>query len=69
MTNMEYTAVPTVRFEQLCKAENDANMLKAFIADHYEAEKPVFNDEIETLYKLFIGKKDEVICMKEVDNV
>lgn len=59
MLDVEHTCIPTVRFQQLVRSEVQFNMLRSFIADHYEAEKPVFNDEIETLYNLFIGKKEE----------
>ena len=47
------------RLEQLIKAENDANMLKAFIADKYENYGMVTRDDLGVLYSLFIGKKEE----------
>lgn len=59
MLDLDHSCISNVRLQQLIRAEVQLNMLRGFIADHYEAGKPVFNDELETLYNLFIGKKEE----------
>lgn len=47
------------RYNQLIRAEQDANMLKAFIANHHETNTSVYSSELELLYNLFIGKKED----------
>ena len=47
------------RLEQLIKAESDANMLKAFLADKYENYGSITRGDLELLYTMFIGKKEE----------
>lgn len=47
------------RFQQLIRAEHDANMLKSVIAEHYENKESLYTSEIELMYNLFIGKKEE----------
>lgn len=59
MLDCKYTAVETTRLEQLVKAENDANMLKALIKDAYEEYHAIDRGVLTTLYTLFIGKKEE----------
>ena len=47
------------RFQQLIRAEQDANLLKAFVAKKYEDYGNVCRAELELLYTMFIGKKEE----------
>lgn len=59
MLEMKYTPVEFSRLEQLHKAEQDANLMKAFIAKKYENYGTVCRAELELLYTMFIGEKEE----------
>lgn len=59
---VNYTAIENSRLEQLFKAEHDANMLKAIIADAYENYETLDRATLKMLYTMFIGKR-------EADNV
>lgn len=52
-------AITQDRYEQLIRAEQDANHLKAFFAQKYENYGTVCRAELELLYTMFIGKKED----------
>lgn len=54
-----YIAVDEKRYDQLVRAEQDANYLKAFFANKYKDYGTVCRAELELLYTMFIGKKEE----------
>lgn len=47
------------RFQQLIRAEHDANHLKALIADAQKNYDSFGRTEMNVLYKLFVGTTDE----------
>ena len=47
------------RYEQLLRAEQDANLMKAIIADAYEEYHAIDRGVLTTLYTMFIGKKED----------
>ena len=51
-------AVPTERYQQLIRAEHDADMLKAFLVKKYENYGTICRAEIEMFYTIFIGEKE-----------
>lgn len=55
----EYISITEERYDQLIRAEQDANHLKAFFAKKYEDYGTVCRAELELLYTMFIGKKEE----------
>lgn len=55
----EYISISEKRYEQLIRAEHDANILKAIIADSYEEYHAIDRGVLTTLYTMFIGKKEE----------
>lgn len=59
MLEMKYTPVEFSRLEQLHKAEQDANLLKACIANAYENYQILDRDALRVLYAMFIGEKEE----------
>ncbi len=59
MTEIQYTCIETTRLEQLIRAENDANMLKAFIANAHDRYDSIDYGTLKILYTLFIGEKEE----------
>ena len=59
MFEMEYTQVGISRLEQLHKAEQDASLLKAFIANAYEKYYTIDRNTLNVLYTMFIGEKEE----------
>ena len=59
MLEVGITAISTSRLEQLLKAEQDANLLKAIIKDSYEEYHAVDRGVLTVLYTMFIGKKEE----------
>ena len=59
MYEMAFTQVGCERLEQLHKAEQDANLLKAFIANAYENYETIDRNTLKVLYTMFIGEKEE----------
>ena len=59
MIEMKYTPVEFSRLEQLHKAEQDANLLKAFTANAYESYQTIDRNALNVLYTMFIGVKEE----------
>lgn len=59
MLEVGITAIHTSRLEQLLKAEQDANLIKAIIKDAYEEYHPIDRGVLTTMYTMFIGKKEE----------
>lgn len=57
--NEPYIGIPQMRYEQLIKAEQDAKLLKAILADAYEEYHALDRGVLTTLYTMFIGKKEE----------
>jgi hypothetical protein len=55
----EHISITEERYEQLIRAEHDANILKAIIADAYEEYHAIDRGVLTTLYTMFIGKKEE----------
>lgn len=47
------------RYDELIRAEQDANYLKALIAEKYENYGSFSREELKMLYTMFIGKKEE----------
>lgn len=48
------------RYEELLRAEHDANHLKALIADKVENYGTFTRDELKLIYTMFCEKKEEV---------
>lgn len=55
----ENISITAERYEQLIRAEQDAKLLKAILADAYEDYHAVDRTVLTTLYTMFIGKKEE----------
>ena len=55
----EYISISEKRYEQLIRAEQDANRLKALIAEKAEAYGSLDRDALRILYTMFIGEKEE----------
>jgi hypothetical protein len=55
----EHISITEERYEQLIRAEHDANILKAIIKDAYEEYHAIDRGVLTTLYTMFIGKKEE----------
>lgn len=55
----EYISITEERYEQLIRAEQDAKLLKAILADAYEDYHEIDRTVLTTLYTMFIGKKEE----------
>ncbi len=51
--------ISTDRYERLVKAENDANQIKALLAEKFENYGTFSREELKMLYTMFIGKKEE----------
>ena len=47
------------RFQQLIRAEHDANQLKAIIADCHENYHSITREDLDLLYSMYIGKKED----------
>ena len=58
MMNENYVTISQERFEQLIRAEHDANQLKAIIADCHENYHSITREELDLLYSMYIGKKE-----------
>lgn len=56
---MENVSITAERYEQLIRAEQDANLLKALITDCHENYHSVSREDLNLLYTMFIGKKEE----------
>ena len=54
----ETITISTERYNQLIRAEQDANHLKALIAGSYENYDSFGREEICLLYRLYFGKKE-----------
>ena len=59
MMNENYVTISQERFEQLIRAEHDANQLKAIIADCHENYHSITREDLNLLYSLYIGKKED----------
>lgn len=47
------------RYDQLLRSEQDANYLKALLAEKFENYGTFSREELKMLYTMFIGKKEE----------
>ncbi len=47
------------RYDRLIKAEQDANYLKALLAEKFENYETFSREELKILYTMFIGKEEE----------
>ena len=56
---MGIISITEVRYEQLIRAEQDAKLLKALITDCHENYHSVSREDLNLLYTMFIGKKEE----------
>lgn len=54
-----YVMIPIERYEQLLRAEHDANQLKSLIADAYENYEVLDRTKLALLNKIYIGNKEE----------
>ena len=54
-----YVAIPLERYEQLIRAEHDANHLKAIITDCHENYHSIARGDLDLLYSMYIGKKED----------
>lgn len=59
MENGSFLMVPLERYEQLIRAEHDANQLKALIEDTRTGYGGLDYDAICTLHSIYIGKKED----------
>lgn len=59
MMNENYVTISQERFEQLIRAEHDANQLKAIIADCHENYHSITREDLNLLYTVHIGNKEE----------
>lgn len=55
----ERVAITVERYNQLIRAEQDANQLKALIADAYENYEVIDRVKLALLNKIYIGNKEE----------
>ena len=55
----ERVAITVERYNQLIRAEQDANQLKNLIADAYENYAVLDRTTLGLLYKLYFGNKEE----------
>lgn len=53
-----YVMIAPERYEQLIRAEHDANQLKSFIAECHENYHIVSREELNLLYTMYIGNKE-----------
>ena len=47
------------RYDQLLRSEQDANYLKALLAEKFENYGTFSREELKILYTMFIGKEEE----------
>lgn len=55
----ERVAITVERYNQLIRAEQDANQLKALIADAFENYEVIDRFKLALLNKIYIGNKEE----------
>lgn len=55
----ERVAITVERYNQLIRAEQDANQLKKLIAEKHESYDTIDRADIELLYTIYVGKKEE----------
>lgn len=55
----ERVAITVERYNQLIRAEQDANQLKALIADSFENYEVIDRTKFALLNKIYIGNKEE----------
>lgn len=58
-TTDNYIAVDEKRYDQLIRAEHDANQLKALIAEKVDGLGSFSREELKLLYAMFISNKEE----------
>lgn len=56
---MSTITISVERFQQLIRAEHDANSLKALIADAYANYESLDRTKLAVLYKLYFGTNEE----------
>ena len=59
LTMEERISITAERYEQLIRAERDASLLKALLTDCHENYHSVSREDLNLLYTMFIGKKEE----------
>lgn len=52
-------AISTEIYQQLIRAKQDGDLLKAFIANAYEKYETIDRNTLKVLYTMFIGEKEE----------
>ena len=57
--NNNEVTISVERFQQLIRAENDANCLKKLIAEKYENYDTFDRATMELLYTIYVGKKEK----------
>ena len=57
----ERVAITVERYNQLIRAEQDANQLKALIADAFENYEVLDRTKLALLNKIYIGNKEEKV--------
>lgn len=60
MPNENTVTISIERFQQLIRAEQDANQLKSLIADIYENYEVLDRAKLDLLNKLYFGNKEEI---------
>ena len=56
MENGKYVTIPLERYEQLIRAEHDANQLKSLIEDKHTLDY----GDMRLLQDIYIGNKEEI---------
>lgn len=56
-----FVAIPIERYDQLIRAEQDANQLKTLIADTFENYEVIDRTKLGLLNKIYIGNKEEKV--------
>lgn len=59
MPNENTVTISVERFQQLIRAEHEANHLKSLIVDCHENYHSVTRDDLNLLYTMYIGKKED----------
>ena len=54
-----FVTIPLERYEQLTRAEHDANQLKAIIDKAYENYETFNREKIIVLHDIYIGSKED----------
>ena len=55
----ENIIIPNERYQQLIRAEHDANHLKTLIAEKYEDYGVISREVLGLLYTMYCGKKED----------